>query len=106
MRVTHERIEEAAPPEVKPYEDDDDYRRDEFTFDFDGEVYRAQILDRERTAAYVLKLTARPDNDVQLAEIRDYLVEHSKVRFIRAIDPRKGAYARWPWRKGLRGWWR
>jgi hypothetical protein len=106
VRVTHERIEETAPPEVKPYEDDDDYRRDEFTFDFDREVYRARILDSERRAAYVLKLTAGPNDDDQLAEIRDYLIEHSKVRIIRAIDSRKGGYSKWPRRKRLGGWWR
>ena len=103
MRVTHERIEETAPAEVKPYEDDDDYRRDEFRFDFGGEVYRAAITDSERATAYVLKLTAGPDDDDQLRQIRDYLVENSSARSIHTIDPRKRSYAEWPQRRGLLG---
>ena len=69
MRVTHERIEETAPAEVKPYEDDDDYRRDEFRFDFGGEVYRATITDSERATAYVLKLTAVLEDGVRLPSV-------------------------------------
>jgi hypothetical protein len=96
VKVTRRRIDEKAPPEVAGVETDADWSYDAFTFDFGDERYGARVFDSDPGVADVLKETSGPYDDHRLAQIRDYLVEHSGVGKILTLGGRTGGFTEWP----------
>jgi hypothetical protein len=95
VKVTRERIEEKAPPEVADYETDADWCYLAFRFDFGDERYGVRIFDSDPEVADVLKETPGPYDDDRLAQIKNYLVKHAGVRTILTLHGTTGGFAEW-----------
>jgi hypothetical protein len=95
VKVSRERIEEKAPPEVADYETDADWCYVAFTFDFGDDRYVARVFDSEPDVADVLKETSGSYDHERLAQINDYLASHAGIRTILTLGRRTGAFEEW-----------